>query len=518
MTENGNVEFFNVGRESEVPEEPAPVANPGWFKSTTNRWFGWFKSEVTDYNNYVAEKTTHDNIVSENRKKKAACSKYEKLIAKNAKYNKFVKGMDEAIENNKTAEQKLMDLVAKEKAEENCIDLVAGRTKKLLGRHKNYEDLSKTELKDIPGIPMEGLALLVANSVSINKSIIDASTPVGQSEYHPSVPFTDFEKNFIDTVKKSKDVINAAGKVMESFYCGKDIKRMGDRATSAVISRTALNDAAEKYLEGDEKALVDMINDSIEVLYESSNTMGAKANTPQAKAISEMYKALDKMFKQDPYLREQINISDEKLNVIKGASKIADLLANPMQQKLDACRNDQGPGTASRQEMLDNLLFKNYLYNAVSEEAIQLQNTAGDIFASKYMSNEYQGLYAKLGNREPANLMAEGVAYCQVNEIKCSELLSKFSEDGFNMEKVKADMLADIKKNPRYDELLKMDSEDLYRENFADFTKQVFKTQLKERKAQAKALAENELKQDKKKDLAAGDAEKKNEEVIPGLQ
>jgi len=493
--ENGSVGCEKKGMKNRKPDEPIAVASPNVFKRVTNTLFGWFKNDTNAYRKYERDYAEYEkelaDIPVDEQAKQRFVKKHKAVIDSGKKYLDYHTARVKEALKNKTVEQKLRERVTKEQQRNKSVELASGRSNELLSRHKNYETLTTLPLDDIYGMPMSGLALLVANSVSINRNIEDASTqPITNSK--PSTSLTKDESEFLKCISDHTDKSNVSAKIMQSFYQGKDVSRMGDRAAAIIESRKRLNDAAAKYLEGDEQPLADLINDSIDVVYFTVHSTANLMDSAQGKAVVEIYHALDKLFKQDPEFRKQINISDERLNEIKGKAAVCELLVDPEQQVLNAYQKDEGPGSLSRERVLDDILFRRFLHASIKQELTVNQKEASTLEAQASNSKNAKDFFAKFKN--PFNVKVCASDYWTDTYLKESELTKQFAKDDFNLDKFKSDTLDIIHMNPTYLQLLNMEKTELYTKDFDELAEKIYEDNAKQ--LQAAKQKENLVKED----------------------
>jgi len=482
------------------PQNPAPpevVKRPGGFKFWTNKWFGWFKKDCKPYNDYQVELVNYHQTCSDNaqaaEKNKAMMERFESDISYvTANYEKYSRVLDE-LPKLITFEEELQGNADTEKQAEKMLNVASGKSNERLGRHQNYQTLIETPVNEDPNLPMGGLALLSACSLTVNAKLVDGSSQ-RQQEFDTE-GLTEEEAQLLKSSERFVAITNVGSKILDSVFGGGDIKRMGPRMPALIEGRKILNVAQKEYANGNKQPLADLLNDTIPVLYSYVKETVSSINTPGIKAFSEIVNAVDTLFSNDEELRGMVNIPDAHLKVIKGAAKMYDLLKDHHSRRLEGFQNDKGPESKERREFVENELFLSYLTSVLATSEYENRFESLDQIDQKLLEGANKTLLDKYQD-DPLKQMEVRLALTKKYEDqfrKVPKIIELFAQDNVNISEVKESILANIRKTPVFEELMAMDKDKLYQQDFAEITKKLVKHEIDAKKTAQKAPEEKHL-------------------------
>jgi len=459
-------------------EMPKAVKKPSGFKMFTNRVFGWFKKDCSEYNKYLDDKKVFDATVEKNNeelKKKfnALEGKHEALDKCTSMENTYNE-VEAEVKNSLTTEDKL-EIAAQEEREQNCaIDVVAGKSNKALGRNQNYKALVEVKLANEKNLPMEGLALLVANNIDINKDIRDGSTPVGQSyEIKEGMTAADIEK--LHELEHVMTVTNVSSKIMQSFFSGKDIQRMGPRAEAVTKSRIALNEAVEALKAGNKEPLADLINGSMEPVLRAVRTGYSRLDGPMGQAISKIASAYTQLLEEYPEMRFSLKANENELNVLKGIGKACDIMCNSEQKKYENYLKDEGPGTPERKEVVEDMMFRGFVKAVLVKEGKNNEILANEAKNKQKANSPYMALMEYYPKEKLSKSPIGGIdTKLTVDNFKYSEIITNvFADDNFSKESFMKESMDILRNTPEYEKLMNMSKDDLAKADVQKDTKEI---------------------------------------------
>lgn len=475
-------------------EPPVPVNKPTRFMSFMNTLFGGYKEQFASYNTYLTKKAEYDQRLEAFNKKNKALNSFAEnnqfTIQKSKKVAKDYSAFEDKIKANRTIDEKLNDLAQEELDPQKTIDVITGRKKIMLGSSPNYRELLTTELERVEGLPMEGLALIAANSVEINKNIADSSTQYPQElEFREGFQYTPEDEEFRKLAEAHQANVNISSKIQDSLFSGTDT-RMGTRFAAVVESRKKLNEAAKAYQSGNKQPLINLLKDSLPPIFSNMKVQADTALTSSGKAQIEMADALHQLLEKDPEIKQQLQIPDEDLNKLYAASSLIKEIVYPKQRQNESFKKYMVEGAEDKLSYVKEMMYSSYL-----ADILKKQTKSGISETSK----EYSTDTSKAIERYSGNLVAAGktknlygdskVEVTISNKImeehlKYPDIYSKFeTEEGINS--LKTDFENKIVNSPEFNTLLTKSREELAEMDFKDELKNIVGKNKEREKANA---------------------------------